>query len=1119
MSPVGMRSDLFQQDGNKDERSIRISTRQSSGMENNWVRNPISKNFLSGEYLPDKKVKKLKPAPEGKRPSTTYSWESFMARPSVTGDLQWTPKPFEYKHGKSVRYIDFENGDDSNTGMSKMDPWKHHPWDSNAAGKAAACTGIQTYVFKKGSIYRGSIVIKESGVQGNPVRFTSDPEWGKGEAELYGSVRITDGWKKGADHKDIPDGSGVWYRDLDFAPRTLWMVEGKDIFRIPLARMPNWKVSDPEDVKSEWWWWDYPGGKSFSVFMKNEQGKELILGIDTKNLTGPKELYMGAIAWTEFGWVDGTPYPSFVQGFDPEKKGIGFEGYLGSARSRIIARYHRYYLEDKPHYLDDPDGEYWFDKKGEGGRIFLILPGGRDPNTITLEAGKETTLIHSEDKNFVNISGLSFRFTNNYWNLTELPSIDENGVVRKNRYPACIRVWGGAYDITVSQCIFEYVNFGIYMKAVKPGLFIDKVAVTDCEIRETDHGGIAIQEGNRWGQVFPDEYGHLYDVKILRNYAYKTGLRSQRSGTSSNAIDVMHGQTVEVAGNIIESPWHAGVNVRCAKQSRNIRDIPLSRVLVYQNKVTDGIRTGDDCGNIETWQGGSAYVYNNVSGNPGGFRNASWMAGKDDPNRPGSARFGMAYYLDGAFKNYYFNNIGWGLSKDPWSRVGATTMFQEIISYQNTFFNNTAYNFIKGTRRQAPQAGRNKFLGNIWDGIGDWVFWHTTPARSAAAGNERDAGPQKDQYALETNAFTRNIFHDITGKYGSFKPSGQWHESFEDSREALREVGSMVYDLGEETSDPPMKDPEKRDFSLSEGSSAIDKGVKVFVPWSLYASVGEWGFYPAGNDPGRILDEHWYMVSYYYVRDDYYKIPMFDLTGINVGENDYVEGPLEDWTKGALRLNGVDQYAKCSTSSMNQTFTYTISGSGSRDRNQEQMKVTGKDFKSPQVYDSNFLIEAYFRTEPGCTNAVLAKKFKDSGYSLEVNAKGGITFKIAGGGMTAFVNSTVAINDGKWHHVLAEVDRKANTMIIYINGVKNVQGPSIENDSSLENEGDLYVGGTPSGRYLKGTFEFLRICLGTLADSKTDIDELYAWEFYGPFLRDFAGRDPKGKRDAGALEK
>jgi len=50
--------------------------------------------------------------------------------------------------------------------------------------------------------------------------------------------------------------------------------------------------------------------------------------------------------------------------------------------------------------------------------------------------------------------------------------------------------------------------------------------------------------------------------------------------------------------------------------------------------------------------------------------------------------------------------------------------------------------------------------------------------------------------------------------------------------------------------------------------------------------------------------------------------------------------------------------------------------------------------------------------------------------------------------------------------------------------------------------------------------DFLRIAHGTLADADTTIEELYAWEFDGPFLRDFTGRKLAGaRRDAGAIER
>ena len=1052
-----------------------------------------------------------------------FSWQKTYAKISSTGDIEWLPQPFRFEQGDSVRYIDYEWGNDSNDGLTRDTPWKHHPWDPQASGYAKKCKGIHTYVFKRGVYYRGTLNALESGKKGNPTCLTSDPAWGAGQAVISGGYRITDGWKKGAENQYIPEPEKVWHIDLDFAPRTVYLVEpsgqaaskNDKITRIPLARMPNWKASDPEDVKCEWWCWDNPGHPYFNLTMKAEGSERILaMGKDTKHLTGPKELYMGAIIWAEFGWVDGTPYPSYVQGFDAEKRALGFEGYLGSAKSRIISRNHRYYLEDKPQYLDDPEGEYWFEKKGKGGRLHIILPNEQNPNTVVIEAGKEATLIDLTGQEHIVVSGLTFRFTNVSWDLTEIPWLySQKFRLKKHIYPACIRVWGPANDITVASCRFEHINNGVLFKAVNPGDRIDNIIVRDCEFHHTDHGGISIEEGLLWGDALPDRAGHLFDVKILRNYLYRTGLRSPRVG-AADAINIDNAETLEVAGNVVERAWHAGINVRGSKISGNVRDCPLTRILIYQNKVTDSIRTGDDCGNIETWQGGSAYVFNNVSGDPGGFRYGHWMSDKTSKT-PGGARFGMAYYLDGAFKNYYFNNIGWGLSSDIRSPHGATTMFQEIISYQNMFFNNTAYNFVKGTRRQAPQAGRNKFMGNIWDSISDWVFWHTQPAKTLEDGNERDAGKIEENYALETNAFTGNVFHNITAKHGSFKSSGKWYRTFDECREALEEVKSIAYDLGVVADKPVMKDPANKNFSLTEDSPAIDKGVKCFVPWPLYAVVGEWNFYPAGNDPTRILDEHWYMTPYYYVRDDYYKLPMFPLTGVNITKDNYVDGPLEDWTKGACTFNGKNQYAVCPNSKLNETLIIPIRFRWDKAGKREDRKVEGREFKSPQVWDSNFCIEVYFSTES--KDCILVQKMAESGYGLTIDESGGLLFAVKASGASFELKSRKKINDGKWHHVIAEADRSAKELTIYIDGKKDSSGPGI-GSASINNDSDLFVCGTPNDKFLKGTVEFMRISLGTLKDAKTDIKELYAWQIGGPFLRDFTSRKPKGKRDVGALE-
>lgn len=1051
------------------------------------------------------------------RTSKIYSWQIQHAKPDPTGGLEWAPESFVFEPGSSVRYIDFDGGRDSNSGRSKDSAWKHHPWDSRATGVATSCTGIHTYVFKKGTCYRGSLTVRDAGRPGEPIRLTIDPSWGDREAVICGSEALTGGWRRGAEHKDIPDKNKVWFRDIDFAPRNVWLVDGDEIIRIPLARTPNWEVVDEDDVKSQWWHWDYPDMKHFDNYIQSPTGRKLHLGVDSRHIRGDPEYFRRAVVWSEYGWVMGCPYPAYVELVDVARNGIGFGGqYGGGAGSYKIVRHCRYFLEDKPHYLDDPEGEFWFDKKGGGGRLYIRLPDGRNPNTAHIEAAKIRTLIDATVMDHIHITGLAFRFTNAGWDLTATPYSGSEMNIREETEPACIRLVGPGKDIRISNCLFEHINRPVRIDARDRGNEVDRVIVSDNEILHTDHGGISIVDGFRWGHALPG-MGRLYDVKVLRNRLFRIGLRPTRY-EQGIAIDIGNAQTAEVAGNVLYRCWGLGINMRGAKLNGNCADRPLSRVICHHNKVVDSMLNNNDFGGIETWQGGPFYVYNNVVGNPGGYQHWKYMiSGKDGSG----SRFGHAYYLDGAFKNYHFNNIAWGKSNDRFSPLGNTAAFQEIHSYQNTFFNNTVYNFLKGTRRQAPAGGRNKYLGNIWHSLSDWVFWHTPPARTAKDGNERDAGPQAEHYALETNAYARNIFHDVTGKYASFKPSGQWHESFREARRTLEQVNAIEYDMGQVAPSSPLRDARNYDFRLSNGSAAIGRGVKVFVPLGLYGMVGEWNFYPAGDDPARIMDEHWYMAEYYFGREDYHKKPMFPLIGLNVSKDDYVNGPLEDWTKGALKFNGTDQYAVCPNSELDQSVTYEVRYRWFKHngRNGETRTASGKRFKSPQVHNSNFLIEAYFKTALSHTGGILMQKMAGPGYSLNVNDGGGVTFFVNTGNENNEARSTVAINDGRWHHVIAECDRAAQKLTIYIDGDKDNEVPGIGPEHSLRNSGDLYVGGTPLGSYFNGTFDFLRICLGTLEDAGTDIDELYTWQFHGPFLRDFMGNLPRGKRDAGAIEK
>ena len=103
--------------------------------------------------------------------------------------------------------------------------------------------------------------------------------------------------------------------------------------------------------------------------------------------------------------------------------------------------------------------------------------------------------------------------------------------------------------------------------------------------------------------------------------------------------------------------------------------------------------------------------------------------------------------------------------------------------------------------------------------------------------------------------------------------------------------------------------------------------------------------------------------------------------------------------------------------------------------------------------------------------------------------------------------------------MLAEADREAGNMTHLRGWPEGRRRAPGRPKGSLANGADFYVGGTPAGDCLAGTVDFAMVSLGSLADAKTTIGELYAWQFSGPFLQDFAGNPVNGKgRDAGALE-
>jgi hypothetical protein len=53
--------------------------------------------------------------------------------------------------------------------------------------------------------------------------------------------------------------------------------------------------------------------------------------------------------------------------------------------------------------------------------------------------------------------------------------------------------------------------------------------------------------------------------------------------------------------------------------------------------------------------------------------------------------------------------------------------------------------------------------------------------------------------------------------------------------------------------------PLKYDLRPLPGSPAVNRGVRVYVPWGLSAVTGEWHFRKHRGDPTRLIDDSMYL--------------------------------------------------------------------------------------------------------------------------------------------------------------------------------------------------------------------------------------------------------------------
>lgn len=1040
-----------------------------------------------------------------------YSWELPHARVLPTGNLEWAPRQFVFEKGLSVRYIDFEGGDDSGDGMTKDSAWKHHPWDGAATGNAKACSGIHTYVFKGGVVYRGTLKAAESGTAGDPIRLTRDPSWGDGNPVFSGSTTIQGGWRKANAESapGMPDPSRIWFIDLgaDYdrdrgleSYSAIWQVQGDKVERLYIARTPNYDFSDPNNPVKNWPTWERIDSKTSTYHAPI-----------IKELKGTSaDALKDVVIWATTPTLMGSAYPRGMAdaSWDLDAGSITTNAF-GSAATYAQQRAWNFFMIENAAALLDSPGEFFFARKGaHAGRLYLRPAGDVDPNTVRYEVAQTRQFISITDRSNIVISGLEFRYND--------PDDGQRpDHTRHNAKAAhCILVVGNCSNITVVNNGFYDVADAVEARLHATGRgpkdqVMDNIVIRDNDVRNASGAGVISIMGAHYHPIFPKDanYGRLLNVEVMRNRLVNTGFRgSTVRWDSLPAIAVLYPETCEIAGNIVDTSFGIGIITFGGKSSgHGPLTAPLTRYLIHHNQLDNTMLGANDYGGLEHFQGGPAYLYNNVSRNTVGNR-SFW-----------NHMLGYNLYLDGGFKCYAFNNILSGLRPDQPDHYGHCGYFM-VFGFLNQFFNNTICRFENGM--DGSSGNRSNILGNLIADCENAFIRQNRPGDHSMLGGG-DTG-EMGRMGIPTMAYDSNVFYGSpkefgqvagTRKAGEQKAPVVTGKTLEELRAELEAQKSRLSGLGWHVDKHPVSDPVARDYRPSANAGVEGRGVTYFVPWALARTVGEWNFYKHASSPNIVLGENFYMTDEYMERGQYYFLPRNDLTVAGpVSADDYVDGLLEDWIGGALSFEGT-RLASLSHADMTRDMEYPGS------RGAPAVNYDGSQRETLDMASNNFAIEIFFKTGAGHSGGTLISKAdRSAGYELSIAPEGTARLTIRANGAETSAASTAKVNDGRWHHLLVEVDRAAARISFHVDGDASGLGviDVIGKDAVLSNPSDFVV-----GKGLVGAVDFLRVCRSTLAESKTTLAELHAWQFDGPFRKDFTGREPgKGKsRDCGALQR
>ena len=331
---------------------------------------------------------------------------------------------------------------------------------------------------------------------------------------------------------------------------------------LPLARSPDYSVTDPNKYHEHWW---QTGSPQYSQTVVRDPVHATAL----PNITGARLVIM-----------DGQDrcgtflYSQDIIGHQPNTETFTVKQPIGAVtygnQETGLNEYSKYMIENAPGLLDSP-GEWFFDKTHN--RLYLWPLEGVDPNQTSVEIAKRNTGI-SIDRSNVSVKNIAIKY------------INSNSYYTSNMGGIVIRTKDTIHGIRLSNLSVKQSGDGISAETQEKGT-IRNISITNALFDGISKNAIVI-----FGS--PDNRTSIDGIDIRRSTIMHSGFLINES-----AILVARATHVHINDNVIHDVASNGIHITgYEKIPKTVRSVTIAR-----NTVERVCQNSSGCAAIKIFGG------------------------------------------------------------------------------------------------------------------------------------------------------------------------------------------------------------------------------------------------------------------------------------------------------------------------------------------------------------------------------------------------------------------------------------------------------------------------------------------------------------------------------------